>query len=84
MFAIFLFVKAVNSVRSKQASTTHACPYCQQQISKLATKCPYCCSNVTPEKIEDAQESDLQKGVKKLTKRMTKVAKIAKKVVKIK
>ena len=82
MFAVFIFVKIANSARSKAVSKTHACPYCQQQISKLATKCPYCCSNVKPEKIEDVQESDLEKGVKVLTKHMSKVAKIAKKVVK--
>jgi len=84
MFAIFIFVKVVNSARSKAPVTTRACPYCQQAISKLATKCPYCCSAVKTEKIDAVAETDLEKGIKNITKRMEKVAKAAKKVAKIK
>ena len=84
MFAIFIFVKIVNSARSKAPITTRACPYCQQSISKLATKCPYCCSAVKPEKIESVDETDLEKGLKNITAHVTKVAKVAKKVSKIK
>jgi len=83
MFAIFVFVKIVNSARAKAPVTTRACPYCQQSISKLATKCPYCCSSVKPEEIGAAGETDLQKGLKSLTQRVGKVAKAAKKVAKI-
>ena len=84
MFAIFIFIKIVNSARSKAPVTTRACPYCQQSISKLATKCPYCCSSVKPEKIEAVGETDLEKGIKSLTSKVGNVAKVAKKVAKIK
>jgi large conductance mechanosensitive channel len=84
MFAIFIFVKIVNSARAKAPVTTRACPYCQQSISKLATKCPYCCSAVVPEKIEEVGETDLQKGLKTISSHMSRVAKVAKKVAKIK
>lgn len=80
MFAIFIFVKIVNAARAKQPVTTRTCPYCQQSISKLAKKCPFCCSAVKPEKIPDAEEAELAKGIKVLK---TRVAKVAKKVVKI-
>ena len=79
MFAIFIFVKIVNSARSKKPVTTRACPYCQQQISKLATKCPYCCSAVKAETIENPGETDLEKGIKSLKQHVGKVAKVAKK-----
>lgn len=75
MFAVFLFVKIVNKTRDKQAVTTHACPYCKSTISVEATKCPYCCSAVKAGKVIAAEESDLKKGIKNLTK-------IAKKSVK--
>ena len=84
MFAIFIFVKIVNSARAKAPVTTRACPYCQQSISKLATKCPYCCSNVKAEKIGEVEEADLAKGLKTLTAKVGKVANAAKKVAKIK
>lgn len=84
MFAIFILVKIVNSARAKAPVTTRACPYCQQSISKLATKCPYCCSAVKTEKIEAAGETELSKGLKSLTGHVAKVAKVAKKAAKIK
>ena len=83
MFAIFIFVKIVNSARAKAPVTTRTCPYCQQSVSKLATKCPYCCSALKTEEIGDAGETDLGRGLKKLTARVGKVAKVAKKVAKI-
>ena len=43
MFAVFLIVRVAAKARAKQPVTTRACPYCQQSISKMATKCPYCC-----------------------------------------
>ena len=79
MFAIFIFVKVVNAARAKAPVTTRACPYCKQSISKLATKCPYCCSAVKPEEIGDASEPELAKGLKVLKNRVKKVAnKVAK------
>ena len=84
MFAVFIIVKIANSARAKGPVTTRACPYCQQSISKLATKCPYCCSTVKPEEIGAAEEADITKGIKSLTKRVGKVADVAKKVAKIK
>ena len=84
MFAVFIIVKIANSARSKAPVTTRACPYCQQSISKSATKCPYCCSAVKPEAIGPAEEAELAKGLKSLKEKVGKVAKAAKKVTKIK
>ena len=84
MFAIFIFVKIVNSARAKAPVTTRVCPYCQQSISKLAIKCPYCCSAVKPEKIEAAGETELAKSIKSLKTKVNNAAKVAKKVAKIK
>nr|MBQ0091133.1 large conductance mechanosensitive channel protein MscL [Candidatus Enterousia merdequi] len=84
MLAIFIVVKISNSVRSKAPVTTRACPYCTQNISKSATKCPYCCSAVKPEKIEEVGETDLAKGLKTLKGKVGKIAKVAKKTVKLK
>lgn len=84
MFAVFIIVKVANSARAKGPVITHACPYCQQSISKLATKCPYCCSAVKAEKIGEAEEADLTKSLKSLTAKVSKVADTAKKVAKIK
>ncbi len=84
MFAVFIIVKVANSARAKGPVTTRACPYCQQSISKLATKCPYCCSAVKPEEIGDAEEAELAKGLKNLKAKVGGVANMAKKVAKIK
>ena len=84
MFAVFIIVKIANSARGKGPVTTRACPYCQQTISKLATKCPYCCSAVKAEKIGPAEEAELAKGLKTLKEKVSKVAKVAKKAAKIK
>lgn len=81
MFAIFVFVKIVNSARSKKPVTTRTCPYCQQQISKLATKCSFCCSNVEPEQIGVVEDTDLAKGLKNLKNKVMNVTKVAKKVI---
>jgi len=81
MFAIFVFVKIVNAARAKQPVTTRACPYCQQTISKLATKCPFCCSNVKPETVENVDEPEIAKTIKVLKSRVGKVARVAKRVV---
>ena len=84
MFAVFIIVKIANSARAKGPVTTRACPYCQQSISKMATKCPYCCSNVKPEKIGEVEEAELTKGLKSLSAKVGNVAKAAKKAAKIK
>ena len=85
MFAVFLVVRIAAKAKAKQPVTTHACPYCQSTISNAATKCPYCCSNVKPVENVAGEESDLEKGVKNLTKlagtglnKIKKVAKIKK------
>lgn len=85
MFAVFLVVRIAAKARAKQPVTTHACPYCQSTISNAATKCPYCCSDVEPVETAGAEASDLEKGVKSLTKlagvgvsKIKKVAKIKK------
>ena len=85
MFAVFLVVRIAAKAKSKQPVTTHTCPYCQSTISNAATKCPYCCSAVEPVENTAGEESDLEKGVKNLTKlagvgvsKIKKVAKIKK------
>lgn len=80
MVAIFIFVKVVNAARSKAPVKTRTCPYCQQSISKLAKKCPFCCSAVKPEEIGPAEETDLAKGLKNLKSKVLNVTKVAKKV----
>lgn len=84
MFAVFMLVRFVAKMRSKQPATMRACPYCKSSISKAASKCPNCCSDVEPEEIEAAVESDLSKGIKSLKKiadgQIGKVSKIVKKV----
>lgn len=84
MFAVFIIVKVANATRSKAPVTTRTCPYCQQSISKLATKCPYCCSAVKAEQIGEVEEADLAKNLKFLSDKVGKVAKVAKKAAKIK
>lgn len=84
MFAVFIIVKVANSARSKGPVTTRACPYCQQSVSKLATKCPYCCSALKAEKIGEVEEAELTKSIKSLTAKVGKVANVAKKAAKIK
>lgn len=83
MFAVFLLVRFVAKMRSKQPVTTRACPYCKSSISKAATKCPNCCSEVEPEEVEAIGESDLKKSMKGLKKiadsQISKVSKIVKK-----
>ncbi len=83
MFAVFLLVRFVAKMRSKQPVTTRACPYCKSSISKAACKCPNCCSNVEPEEVAAAEESDLKKSIKSLKKitdgQLSKVSKIVRK-----
>lgn len=83
MFAIFLFVRTVNKMRSKQPVTTRACPYCKTSINIAATKCPNCCSEVEPVDATPVEESDLAKGLKSLKKvasgGISKIQKVAKK-----
>ena len=68
MFAAFLIVRTVNKMKSKQAVTTTTCPYCKQTVDITATKCPHCCSALKAGEVEPAEESDLNKGIKKLKK----------------
>ena len=68
MFAAFLIVRTVNKMKSKKAITTTTCPYCKQTVDITATKCPHCCSNLTPGEVKAAEESDLNKSIKKLKK----------------
>ncbi len=54
---LFLFVKAVNKFRDEKAKLTHKeekapapttkkCPFCQEEISIEATRCPHCTSEL--------------------------------------
>ena len=51
-FAVFLLVRAINRLKSKQpeapasAPTTKDCPYCLSSIPLKATRCPNCTSNI--------------------------------------
>lgn len=74
MFAIFLFVRTVNKLRDKKPANTHACPYCTSNINNAATKCPFCCSDVEPVATGVAEESDLKKSIKTVTKLASGVA----------
>ncbi len=74
MFAIFVFVRTVNKARDKKPVNTHACPYCKSTINNSATKCPFCCSDVEPVQTAAAEDSDLKKGIKEVTKFATGVA----------
>lgn len=83
MFAVFLIVRAVSKFREKKAITTRTCPYCKTTINIAATKCPNCCSELTPEQVIPAQESDLEKELENLKKKAVgKISKIAKKSAK--
>ena len=44
-FVVFLIVKAVNSRKSKEA-TTKDCPYCLAKIPIPATRCSGCCAEL--------------------------------------
>ena len=53
-FAVFLLVKQVNRLKSKQEApaakpTTRDCPYCFSTIPKKASRCSNCTSDVAPE-----------------------------------
>ena len=84
MFAIFLFVRTVNKMRSKKPANTHACPYCTMSISNSATKCPHCCSAVEAVKTGEVEDSELEKSIKNLTKMASGQISKIKKITKIK
>ena len=54
-FAVFLLIKAINTLRAKMEKaeaaapapkTEKTCPYCFSQISVKATRCPHCTSQL--------------------------------------
>jgi large conductance mechanosensitive channel len=47
-FILFLIVKAYNRVRKQPEATTRPCPYCKTDISKDASRCSACTSEVEP------------------------------------
>jgi len=51
-FVIFLLIRAINRLSRKEEKpadvTTRECPFCLTNISKKATRCPNCTSEVTP------------------------------------
>jgi large conductance mechanosensitive channel len=51
-FVIFLLIRAINRLSRKEDKpvevNTRECPFCQTIISKKATRCPNCTSEVTP------------------------------------
>ena len=50
---IFLLIRALTKLTKKEEKpaevTTRDCPYCQTAISKKASRCPNCTSEVTPQ-----------------------------------
>jgi large conductance mechanosensitive channel len=50
--AIFFLIKAINRMTKKEEKpaevTTRECPFCMTQISKKASRCPNCTSEVKP------------------------------------
>lgn len=85
MFAVFLFVKSFNKVRTKKASDKRDCPFCLSSIPLKATKCSFCCSAVKPVINKSLPKDD---GLEKLIdginpiKNIKSVKKIYKKIVK--
>ncbi len=51
-FVIFLMIRAINRLTKKQETveevTTRECPYCLTSVSKKATRCPHCTSEISP------------------------------------
>jgi len=49
---IFLMIRAMNRLTKKEEkpaeATTRECPYCMTEISKKASRCPHCTSEVKP------------------------------------
>ena len=47
---IFLFIKAINSMKKKEAAVPapapRLCPYCKQAVAIDATRCPHCTSEL--------------------------------------
>lgn len=50
-FVVFILIKTINEVEAKllkkevgQLAKTKICPYCKSEVSKQATRCPYCTS----------------------------------------
>lgn len=52
-FVIFLLIRQVNAMKSKPtpvAPNTKDCPYCKENISLSALRCPHCTSDLGPTK----------------------------------
>lgn len=50
-FVVFIIVRQVNRMKRPEpaaAPTTRDCPYCAMAISRRATRCPYCTSELRP------------------------------------
>lgn len=50
-FAVFLLVRAVNKLYNQPAAPTPdtaPCPYCTMTVSRQATRCPHCTSELGP------------------------------------
>jgi large conductance mechanosensitive channel len=52
-FSVFLLIRTMNKLKRKEAAppavpTTKACTYCYSTIPIMATRCPSCTSELTP------------------------------------
>ncbi len=62
--AVFFLVKAVNVMRERReetpkvTKTTRPCPYCFVDISRKASRCPSCTSEVKPMKEDKTKKED--------------------------
>lgn len=48
--AIFILVQQVNRIMPPAKTETKDCPYCKENISKEAVRCPHCTSELSPSK----------------------------------
>ena len=71
-FILFCLMKGINrlvslGVRKQEeepaAPTTKVCPFCQSEISILATRCPHCTSQLPTEESGDAAAEEAAKTV---------------------
>jgi large conductance mechanosensitive channel len=66
MFAVFVFVRMVNKLRTQKAALTRECPYCRLNVPARAIKCPNCLSKLTPVKFKSQQGGGLDKLIKEI------------------
>lgn len=54
-FVLFLLVRTINHYRRQKDTppdVKHICPYCRTPVDRMATKCPNCTADMTPEQVK--------------------------------